>query len=217
MTDGRIRALERRAASTGGDDDEAAWLLARVRAGDLAPARLRLLVHLGHAAAHLATGGQGGVDAPLRGVIAARRWALGLGAFGRETCARAALALARACAGDLSFVPRHLSRAVVTDALAAVEAALREPSRARLRAVRAAKTRAITDVGWNHEVERHLLRPDAARARLVAIEAATAVGAPTGPRAAEAVGQAAAWAGAAHDVRRVVREALAPWALEVGR
>lgn len=213
MTDGRIRALERRAASTGGADDEAAWLLARVRAGDLAPERLRLLAHLGHPAACMAASVPGHA-APLRGVVPARRWALALGAFGRETCARAALALARACATGLADAPPHLSREVVTDIVAAVDAALAAPSRSNLRAARAAKTRAITDVGWTHEVERHCLRPEAARARLVAIEAATAVCAPTGPRAAEAVGQAAAWASATHDVRAVVREALAPWALE---
>lgn len=216
MTDGRIRALERRAARTGGADDEAAWLLARLRAGDLAPARVHLLVHLGYPAARLATGAPVD-DAPPRGVVAARRWAVGLGAFGREACARAALALARACAAGLASAPRHLDRAVVTDVLAAVEAALTSPSRATLRAVRAARTRALMDTAWIHESERHRLPAEATRARLVAIEAATAVGAPTGPRAAAALAQAAAWACAAHDVRAVVRDALAPWALRGSR
>ncbi|MBX3465991.1 MAG: hypothetical protein KF878_03705 [Planctomycetes bacterium] len=48
--------------------------------------------------------------------------------------------------------------------------------------------------------------------RLVALEAATALCAPTAHRAAEAVGQAAAWAAAEHDVAAVVASDLLPWA-----
>lgn len=213
MTDVRTRALERRAVSTGGADDEAAWLLARLRAGDLAPARLRLLVHVGHPAARLAAGATLAEVEAARGVGPARRWALGLGGFGREACARAAVALARACAVGLGEAPPHLGRGVITDLIAALEDALSAPSRSALRAARVAAERAVGDVGWSQALERHELPAALARARLVALEAATAVCAPTGPRAAEAVAQAAAWASPAHDVQAVVREMIVPWAL----
>ncbi len=51
MTDARLRDLERRFVATGALADEAALLAERVRAGRLAPARLRLAAALGHPAA----------------------------------------------------------------------------------------------------------------------------------------------------------------------
>ena len=49
MTDAHLRGLERRWMETGSVEDEACYLLARVRAGELTEERLRLAAYLGHA------------------------------------------------------------------------------------------------------------------------------------------------------------------------
>lgn len=51
MSDDRLRALERRWLESGSADDQEAWLRARLRAGELSRARLRLLACLGHVVA----------------------------------------------------------------------------------------------------------------------------------------------------------------------
>ncbi len=53
MTDQVLREAQRRARETGSVEDEAAYLRARVRAGDLDRTRLRLAARLGHSAARL--------------------------------------------------------------------------------------------------------------------------------------------------------------------
>jgi hypothetical protein len=193
--------------ATGAADDEAAWLLARVRTGDLAPLSLRLAAHLGHAGARLAVG----VIEPddRRDVDSLRRWAAGLLAFGRPVCARAGLALARACLPGLKRAPARLDRAVVEDLVLALEEAVASPTRSALDVVRAASARAAADPRWTGDAP----GPRAARARLVAIEAANVLSAPTGTRAADAMAQTAAWAAGGVDVRRVVRAELEAWAL----
>ncbi len=57
MTDQRLRELERRAADS--VEAEAAYLLERVRAGDLARQRLELAACCGHPAARTALGDLG--------------------------------------------------------------------------------------------------------------------------------------------------------------
>lgn len=209
MSDRRARDLERRAVATGAADDEAAWLLTRVRRGDLAPLRLGLAAHLGHAGARLAVG----VIEPAaqrNDVESLRRWAAGLLAFGRPVCARAGVALARACLPGLKKAPAHLDRGLVEDLVLALEEAVASPTRTALEVVRAASARAAADPRWSGDAP----GTRAARARLVAIEAATVLCAPTGTRAADAMAQTAAWATGGVDVRRVVRAELEAWALE---
>ena len=55
MTDGRLRSRERRFLETASLQDEAAWLLERVRVGVLAQERLKLAASLGHRGSQLAT------------------------------------------------------------------------------------------------------------------------------------------------------------------
>jgi len=56
MADDRLRQLERRFRESGAVEDEAAWLRARVRAGELPEERLRLAARMGQAAAAAALG-----------------------------------------------------------------------------------------------------------------------------------------------------------------
>lgn len=81
MSDDRVRRLERRFRETGAAEDEAAWLQARVRAGELAPERLLLGDHLARAA-----------EDPLE-------WFLGLERWGEEALRRARLAGVAALVG----------------------------------------------------------------------------------------------------------------------
>ncbi len=48
MSDEKLRELERRFKETGSVEDEAAWLVERVRVGDLTQERLELAAYLGH-------------------------------------------------------------------------------------------------------------------------------------------------------------------------
>ena len=173
--------------ATGAADDEAVWLLTRVRKGDLAPLRLRLAAHLGHAGARLALG----VIEPAEqrdDVESLRRWAAGLLTYGRPVCARAGLALALGCLPGLKKAPAHLDRGIVEDLVLALEQGVATPTRAALEVVRAASARAAADPRWSGDAP----GPRAARARHVAIEAATVLCAPTGSRAADAMAQTAA-------------------------
>jgi hypothetical protein len=54
MSDQRLRDLERRWRETGTVEDEAAYLLERVRAGDLSRERLEIAAYLGHEGAAMA-------------------------------------------------------------------------------------------------------------------------------------------------------------------
>ena len=62
MTDDRLRAMERRFRESGSVEDEATWLIERVRSGDLSSDCLRLAACCGHPAACLATGVSGPGD-----------------------------------------------------------------------------------------------------------------------------------------------------------
>ena len=62
MSDQRLRELERRWKETNSPDDEAAYLLERVRVGDLPRERLELAAYCGHEGARRATS----ADAPAR-------------------------------------------------------------------------------------------------------------------------------------------------------
>ncbi len=91
--DATLQALERRWRQTGAVDDEARWLQARLRAGDLARERLVFAADLGHAAAQVALDRpqdleEGPVEL-LRGGDPSQR---GLGRAGRVGLVRVALA-----------------------------------------------------------------------------------------------------------------------------
>lgn len=58
MSDARLRELERRWKETGSPDDEAAYLLERVRVGDLTRERLELAAYCGHEGARRSIGMQ---------------------------------------------------------------------------------------------------------------------------------------------------------------
>ncbi len=83
MSDAVLRDLERRWRQTRSVDDEAAYLLRRVRAGALSQARLDLAAYCGHAA--FAARGDAGPDT-------AEAFVAGLAPWGREVCVRAGLA-----------------------------------------------------------------------------------------------------------------------------
>lgn len=98
MADERWRALERRWQQTGAVEDEAALIAERLRAGDLAEERGRLLAWLGHEAAVLAVG-PAFDERELADASTKRRaqhafWS-GLADFGTEVAARSVLAHAR--------------------------------------------------------------------------------------------------------------------------
>ena len=58
VTDANLRALERRFRESGAVEDEAAWLLERVRVGELEQSKLELAAWCEHAPAHLACEGR---------------------------------------------------------------------------------------------------------------------------------------------------------------
>ena len=90
MSDERLRELERRWQETGADEDEAAYLLARLRAGELDVERLKLAAYCDYAAAQLALGDEA---PPTPSDLDA--WGRGMHVWGKEACVRAVVALAR--------------------------------------------------------------------------------------------------------------------------
>jgi hypothetical protein len=86
--DERLRELERKWKSTRSVEDHAAYLQARVRAGDLEADRLELAAYCGHAAARAAVGARVVVPDEFE------PWVLGLSRFGREAVMRAGLTAA---------------------------------------------------------------------------------------------------------------------------
>jgi hypothetical protein len=84
VADDRLRELERRWQQTGLVDDEAAFLSAAVRAGELTQDRADLAAYARHPAALRAFGPTGRDPADLA------RWTEGLGRWGRVLCVRVA-------------------------------------------------------------------------------------------------------------------------------
>ena len=83
MSDSRLRELERRFRKTGAVEDEAAYLLERVRVGDLAQEKLELAAYCGHEGARLASGQIGsetpdGLEEWIRGLPADQAVACGV-------------------------------------------------------------------------------------------------------------------------------------------
>ena len=110
MSDSRQRELEHSWKQTGSEEEEAAFLLERVRAGDLELRELELAAFVGHAAAVVATT----TPAPQFGSDLAN-WAEALAQFGKEACARTAI-----CVTWISYEALELG--LPDDALSAAEA-----------------------------------------------------------------------------------------------
>ncbi len=96
MSDEKLRELERRWKGTGAVEDEAAFLLERVRAGELTQERLELAAYCGHQAATAAMAHQ-----PFSGTL--EDWVRGLAGFGfapvDQLAARVAVAVADSVQG----------------------------------------------------------------------------------------------------------------------
>ncbi|MCO5165050.1 MAG: hypothetical protein M9894_01615 [Planctomycetes bacterium] len=165
MSDDGLRAVEARWRQTGAPEDEAAWLVARVRAGALPPERLRLAARLGHRAAGLAVGAaaeplptcEGEMVPWLRRVIAP---------VGLEPLVRVAVVMLRALLARLPDAPWIEVNA--RPALEAAEAwcacpcpdhaarAAEEARRARVRCDAADDASAWTgEQGWSSDVVEH--------------------------------------------------------------
>ncbi|MCO5169279.1 MAG: hypothetical protein M9894_23290 [Planctomycetes bacterium] len=98
-----LRHLERRWRQTGSAEDEAAFLLRRVRAGALSPERLALAAYCGHDAC-------AGEPA---GPTTAEAFVVGLARWGRAACVRAGVAAFRAVAlSDRATTAKHALRCV---------------------------------------------------------------------------------------------------------
>mgnify|MGYP001372804556 CR=1 FL=1 len=142
MSDARLRELERRFLASRDPQDEATWLVERVRVGRLRPERLELAGLCGHTAARTALLALRGpaADPVAAGVIPPPddlgRLLLALDARDPAACARAALTLARAvaavdrplCGQDGAPDPAQAADLAVETALRAAEALLRAPS-----------------------------------------------------------------------------------------
>lgn len=89
MSDARLRELERRWRETGSVEDEAAWLAARLRAGEVSAAQVELWAYCGRAAAASLVPE---ATTLLWRLDSLERWVHGLGRWGRRPCAAAALA-----------------------------------------------------------------------------------------------------------------------------
>lgn len=118
MSDERLRELERRARETGAPDDQAAWLVERVRMGRLERRRLEVAAHAGHEGARLALGTKT-LPAPTR------EWARGLVRPGeRELAVVALTAIATRLVEHCQGLPRDAAQVEWFGHLRALLAAL---------------------------------------------------------------------------------------------
>jgi len=193
----RLRQSEREWHERGDALSEAHYLRERLRVGSLDPAKLELAAAMGHEAARLALG----LDPEAKD----RSGSPTFPRHGHETCARAALAVAR---GALpASGPRYYGvREVTWRVLDVLEAQLTEPSPARREAVVEALNAAFGDPDYEYRPPPWLLHTVSA----VVME----------PESLAASFRSFAEAVARHYnpqfVRRVVRDELVPWALGTG-
>lgn len=179
-------------------------LKARVAAGELREAALRLAAYLGDPVARRAVG-MALVPAP----ETLYDWVYGLGAWGREASVRAGLAAARVCELVRREALGDSGRAKdVAAALAALEAWLATPAETAPLVAR------LVEEAWLDGREDWLTRT----ALVAATSALTAAGPSTGPTAAFSAAAARAAVAAVRVlpevvVRQAVRGALVPWAL----
>lgn len=121
MTDSELRRLERVFRESGSVEDEAAWLRARVRSGEVSEERLRLAAYVGHQAAALSLGPEN----PER-PEALDKWLRQLSShWDQEACVRAALAA-------ISVTPPEFrANARLAEVIALAERWVLEPSDGR--------------------------------------------------------------------------------------
>lgn len=131
MSDAQVRELERRWRATGAPEDQAAWILARVRTGELRIERIELAALCGEAGARAALVALrgAGADPVASGAIPPPedlgRFLQALDARDPLACARAALELARCV---VAADPSPGADPEVEAALTAAEAVLVDPS-----------------------------------------------------------------------------------------
>ena len=118
MTDARLRELERRFEHTRSIEDEAAWLRARVQAGELSEGRVRLAALLEHAAASICVRAWG---APER-LRDAQQIAKHLASAGRETLVRGIVSVGRSVVEHYRTAPEIARPEHVTSAASALDA-----------------------------------------------------------------------------------------------
>lgn len=104
MSDADLRELERRFRETGSSEDEVAWLLERVRAGELEMRRLHVAACCGYPAATLAASSSARVSESLLGVL------LDLREFGEAAWIAAAAVIAAEHYGDDAPTSKDLRR-----------------------------------------------------------------------------------------------------------
>ena len=129
MSDQKLRELERRWKETGSPDDEAAYLLERVRVGNLTQERLELAAYCGHEGARRAT------QSTLGQAMGALDWVQHLDHW-PGTAAIAAVVAARFAvkAVDLDDAPADAEQ--ILRVLRAAETALSRPTQESLRTAR---------------------------------------------------------------------------------
>lgn len=120
MSDEDLRELERRFRETGSVEDEAAWLLGRLRAGDLEEEQLRLAACCSHEPSRIALGEPPAVE-PENSFI----WSLRLQEVGPRLLARVSVAL---CLEAFVALEGHRFHARCLEALRALEAWAANPS-----------------------------------------------------------------------------------------
>jgi hypothetical protein len=106
MGDEKLRDLERRWRQTGSVGDEAAYLLERVRVGDLLPTKLELAAYCGHAGASRACN-QSALRSQPRASDDLGEWSTELAPWGREALVVAAIASAELFLASLNGSARR--------------------------------------------------------------------------------------------------------------
>lgn len=218
MSDARLRELERRWRETRAVEDEAAYLLGRVRVGDLPNERLRLAAYLGHDGARHSI-------RPVEVPLEPSAWVEAVCALSDEIAVRVALAASRwAWRAYESGDDREADDEMAAEALLAIQIAehwllSREPQefRARLRqgawlpppmvravAVATASLGRSVDPSWHTAAPRKVWAARAVQALL---------GASPDRFATEPIRSSFAGVTTFDQVRALLADELLPWAL----
>lgn len=201
MSDHRLRELERRFRLSGNLADEAAWLRARVQAGELTQSGLELAAFLGHAAASAALGVQGS-DAPQT----VEGW-LTFEGRGEEPLTRAVLASASLLLGRLDSTPPLFE--TLSEVVRAIEAWCLDPMAERAEEISAgySQTKRLVDEHLGGYEE-----PGYALLQVFALVSESS-GSPNWQGCVQWALRCAEKATSASEVHAAVRKELVPWAL----
>lgn len=218
MTDSHLRELERRFKESGSVEDEVAYLLERVRLGELDRDMLELAAYCGHQASCQALG-----DQVPRMPEKLKAWVEGLQVWNKETCVRAVIAVAQTCISIWAkrYPEENRPQRAIASAIAWAmcpceghERAARTARDAAVEARAAGLTEAVeTDPelsSWDEGVEARAADAAAGAAAWAALAAGST-------SAAVAAGVAAvevdAYAALANQVKQAICNDLIPWAL----